>query len=390
MLPATEAQLKNITVKSDQLEKLMTSKIDEVRLLKGTRDEMEREVNSLRTRLKEIEGRYSTVQSDLDAKTASLKSVADEYNRAQLLKKKYHNTLAELKGCPRVVIKLREPTHNDNYPSGGHPPGAVRHDWGAVCVADPCTINVPTKSKSFVFDSVITPDDPQTGLDMFNQVNGSGIIHDVLHGCNSTLFSFGPKNSGKTTALLGQGNSDSQGLIDVFISQLFGAMEQNDVDCFTIKAQMIELNNDAIYDLFADPSQTTEQAPHYEILRDDKGRVHIPGLQQVNVNKAQQLHQLFHWGLKSKRKRSQVETRVGASHLLFTCTIENYSKKGDFRRARLTFVDLAGATNTPDNQWIIRSHQALGDVISVLSTAVQQRHHQVQQEISRQVCYSFI
>eukprot|EP00754_Rhynchopus_humris_P000649 Rhum_TRINITY_DN10403_c0_g2::Rhum_TRINITY_DN10403_c0_g2_i1::g.38334::m.38334 len=383
MLTATEAQLQSITVKADQLEELMTQKIEEVRGLKRARDMHEQEVRDLRAKLDEAEARFGGVQSDLDQKTAGLKLVADEYNRAQLLKKKYHNTLAEHRGCPRVVVKIRDPAVYDGpqHNGGGSSGGGTRHDWGAVCVADACTINVPSKSKSFVFDSVLTPDDAQSVHDLFTQVNGQGMIHDVLTGYNTTLFTFGQEGAGKTNSLLGPAydssgrSTQAQGLVDVFISQLFQAMEHNGVDCFTIKAQMVELNNDVIYDLFADPSQATEQSPQYDILRDDKGRVHVPGVQQINVNVASQLSQLFHWGLTTKGKRHHADNLVGKSHIIFTCSIENYNKKGDFRRAKLTFIDLASpGGSAPDCNWVNKSHQALGDVISVLSTAAQQKN----------------
>ncbi|KAJ9459266.1 Kinesin-like calmodulin-binding protein-like protein [Diplonema papillatum] len=375
MITSTEAQLKAITSKSEQLEGLMTGKIEEVRTLKRDRDDLERDVATLRARLEEAEGRFAGCQGELEHKTASLKTVADEYNRAQLLKKKYQNTLCELKGCPRVVVKIRDPSHYNGVQSSR--PGS-RHEWGAVCVADSCTVNVPSKSKSFVFDSVITPDDPQTAHDLFQQTNGPAMIHDVLTGVNVTIFTFGQRGAGKTFSLFGPSQADpngfrADGLIDVFISSLFAAMEQNDVDCFTVKAQMLELNNDCIYDLFSDPNQVSEHGPRFEILRDDKGRVHVPGLQQVSVSKAQQLSQLFHWGVKTKDKRAHSASRVGRSHILFGCSVENYNKKGDFRRARLTFVDVTGGGTGAENAWINRTHQSLGDVISVLSTAANQQ-----------------
>eukprot|EP01061_Rhynchopus_euleeides_P034952 TRINITY_DN58979_c0_g1_i1.p1 TRINITY_DN58979_c0_g1~~TRINITY_DN58979_c0_g1_i1.p1 ORF type:complete len:476 (+),score=203.87 TRINITY_DN58979_c0_g1_i1:52-1479(+) len=383
MMSATEAQLRNISVKAEQLEGMMTGKIDEVRGLKRSRDTYEQEVAELRARLQEAEGRLAAVQGDLDQKTANLKLVADEYNKAQLLKKKYQNTLAEHRGCPRVVMRIRDPSHYDGvqHPQGG---GANRHDWGAVCVADPCTINVPSKSKSFVFDSVITPDEPQTAHDLFTQVNGHAMVHDLLHGFNMTLFTFGQQGAGKSHALFGPQYHDTSGvaahgsapgLVDVFINQLFLAMEQNNVECFTVKASMMELNNDVLYDLFEDPSQATDQPPHFEVLRDDKGRVHVPGVQQISVNVAQQLTQLFHWGLNTRPKRPHVDRLVGKSHIIFSFSVENYNKKGDFRRAKMTFIDLASASghHTPEAAWLEKSHQALGDVISVLSTAAQTR-----------------
>eukprot|EP01064_Diplonema_japonicum_P014345 TRINITY_DN2194_c1_g2_i1.p1 TRINITY_DN2194_c1_g2~~TRINITY_DN2194_c1_g2_i1.p1 ORF type:complete len:495 (+),score=102.97 TRINITY_DN2194_c1_g2_i1:86-1486(+) len=379
MINSTEAQLKNITAKSDQLETLMTGKIDEVRNLQSKRDEYEREVMMLRSRLEEAEGRFAGVQGDLDQKTTTLKTVADEYNKAQLLKKKYQNTLNELKGCPRVILRVRDPAHYDGVQQISRP--GARHDWGAITIADNCTLNVPSKSKSFVFDSVITPDDPQTPFDVYKQLSGDAMLHDVLLGFNTTLFTFGQTGSGKSFSLLGPAvdhhHQQPGGVIDVFISNLFAQMERNDVDCFTIKAQMLELIDDSIFDLFSDPSNSDRpHGPHYEVLRDDKGRVHVPGLQQVSVNKSQQLSQLFHWGLKTREKRREMGDRR-KSHLMFSCSVENYSKKGDFRRAKLAFVDIAGCSaGLGEEPWIVKSNQAVGDVISVLSSAAQQRSSQ--------------
>eukprot|EP01063_Lacrimia_lanifica_P006080 TRINITY_DN13654_c0_g2_i1.p2 TRINITY_DN13654_c0_g2~~TRINITY_DN13654_c0_g2_i1.p2 ORF type:complete len:114 (+),score=36.23 TRINITY_DN13654_c0_g2_i1:273-614(+) len=103
-------------------------------------------------------------------------------------------------------------------------------------------------------------------------------------------------------------------------------------------------------------------------------------MQQVGVSKAAQLSQLFHWGLNTRDKPPHAARATGKSHYIFTCSVENYNRKGDFRRAKLTFIDLASPTPSPADAWVARSHQAMGDVISLLSTAAQQRgsgQHQI-------------
>eukprot|EP01062_Namystynia_karyoxenos_P009114 TRINITY_DN13214_c0_g1_i1.p1 TRINITY_DN13214_c0_g1~~TRINITY_DN13214_c0_g1_i1.p1 ORF type:complete len:505 (+),score=177.94 TRINITY_DN13214_c0_g1_i1:108-1517(+) len=378
MIGATEAQLQNITAKSDKLEVLMTTRIEEVRRIKREHDELDQEVTELRARLANAEARYASVQRALDESTSSLKLVADEYNRAQLLKKKYHNHLAELKGGPRVVVRLRDPSDHDGPPAPRQ--RQSRHDWGAVCVADPCTINVPSKSKSFVFDAVITPDDPSSPADIFQAVNGPGMVADLLGGFNVCLFSFGQRGAGKTHTMLGAGEGGgATGLVDVFIQQLFAAMEHNDVDCFTAKAQMLELHGDLVTDLFSDPGAPVDGAPvHLDILRDERGRVLTTGLQQVSVTSAAQLAQLFRWGMQSRERRRDLgdPRRGGRGHLSFSVALENYSRKGNFRRSRLTLVDVAGASGAEESAWVNRSLAGLGDVISTLSTATQRRRAQ--------------
>eukprot|EP01065_Artemidia_motanka_P052609 TRINITY_DN9557_c0_g1_i1.p1 TRINITY_DN9557_c0_g1~~TRINITY_DN9557_c0_g1_i1.p1 ORF type:complete len:460 (+),score=140.41 TRINITY_DN9557_c0_g1_i1:62-1441(+) len=371
MITATEAQLQNISAKSDKLESLMTTRIEEVRRLKRVHDESEQEVTQLRAQLADAEARHGAAKHQLDESTSSLKLVAEEYNRAQLLKKRYHNTLAELKGGPRVVVKIRDPSQAD--PEGARRVRQSRHDWGAICVADPCTINVPSKSKSFVFDAVVTPEDPCSPADLFKTMGGPGMLADLLHGYNIALFTYGQRGAGKTESLLGSSERGQGGVVEVFIQQLFTAMEENDVECFTAKAQMLDLRNDTITDLFSDPSAPTVDGgpPRFEVIRDAKGVVHVPGLHQVSITSAAQLAQLFRWGLQSRdRRRELTDPRAGGrSHTAFFVSVENYSRRGNFRRARLSFFDVTGASGSDESPWLSRSIASVGDVISVLSTA---------------------
>ncbi|CUI14168.1 kinesin-like protein, putative, partial [Bodo saltans] len=84
--------------------------------------------------------------------------------------------------------------------------------------------------------------------------------------------------------------------------------------------------------------------------------------------------------------RTSLSLRYATSSLVFSLLVENFSTKGNFRRATSTFVDLSGTAYnpqsstalpgggiSPEHLWAHKSLTALCDVITMLSAANQQQ-----------------
>eukprot|EP00759_Apiculatamorpha_spiralis_P006542 PhF_6_TR13861/c0_g1_i2/m.22232 len=378
MITATEQQLRVITAKTDKLESSMTEKIEEVKRLKRDRDELDMHTQQLREALATAEGKLSSTQMQLDDATASLRVVASEYSKAQLLKKKYMNLVNELKGHPRVVLRVVCPPSAKDLTTN---PG--QHEFGVVTIADECTVNIPSKSKSFVFDSVISPTQ-DTSEECFARMNGEAMVVDALNGYNVSTVTFGQRGSSKTSQLCGSPRVFS-GLIPMFIQSLFQSFDKNEVTHYNVKMMMFELIHDQVGDLLVDAGVTGQmQTSAVDIARDQRSIVHVNGLHHATVTSAAQGLSTFQFGLKQRDKRRQLSGTVGiparGGHMVLYIDIDTYNAKGNYRKGRLSFVDLLGGdgAGTREGQWVNKSLTALGDVISALSAAASSGQPQVE------------
>ena len=59
-----------------------------------------------------------------------------------------------------------------------------------------------------------------------NNVIGNTVIDQAFAGCNTTLFTYGARNSGKTTVLYGKKNET--GIITFILNNLFAAADKSD------------------------------------------------------------------------------------------------------------------------------------------------------------------
>jgi hypothetical protein len=369
MITATEQQLRVITAKTDKLEGAMTDRIEEVKRLKRERDELEMHAQQLREALSNAETKLSSTQLQLDDATSSLRVVASEYSKAQLLKKRYMNLVSELKGHPRVILRVVCPPSSKELPLN---PG--QHEYGVVTIADECTVNIPTKNKSFVLDNVIPPSH-DTSEEGYARMNGDAMVVDALNGYNISTVTFGQRGSSKTSHLCGSPRVFT-GLIPIFLQSLFQAFDKNEVTHYNVKMMMFELIHDQVGDLLVDAGMgTSGSAAAVDIARDPRGVVHVTGLHHATVASAAQGLSTFQFGLKQREKRRQGAGAVGVpargGHMFLYIDVDTYNAKGNYRKGRLGFVDLLGGdgAGSRDGQWVNKSLTALGDVISALSAA---------------------
>ena len=177
--------------------------------------------------------------------------------------------------------------------------------------------------------------------DIFDTV-GTPLVANVLRGEHSLLFAYGITNAGKTYTI--QGNSENPGILPRALQNIFsraGSVESEDGE-ISISVSYLEIYNERIYDLFAEPPRNKWETRKVLGLKEVKGRVVVNGLKKLRVNNATEALQRAQEGLQN---RAVAETSLNAdssrSHSIFTIYV--HGLKGNKRPGRYSIVDLAGS-----------------------------------------------
>ncbi|KAF8302132.1 hypothetical protein TcYC6_0048850 [Trypanosoma cruzi] len=262
MYEAAEQQLALVSRKTHRLGEVLRQQIDALKELRTARMAAFAERDELRQRLRVVEERANAVDCKHNEAECCLRRTAEEFAATQLLQKQYENTLAELKGRQRVVVRVAgaaprsggpawEEASRDEYPK--KPPQRTqekqqqqregeeeeRNYRARIAVTDECTVVDLDRRRTFVVDlayamkslrrrmpsesalaaasgissapaasEAIPAEDTTTqnfmiDEDLFATLRLEHVIADVLSGVNMVFLSFGPAGAGKTETLFG-------------------------------------------------------------------------------------------------------------------------------------------------------------------------------------------
>jgi hypothetical protein len=374
-----------------RLEGTVQAQIERLKHVREQRGDALRHAEELRAQLAQAEATADTLCKEHDDVQAQLKQNAEEYAGAQLLQKRYQNTLQTLQGQCRSFVRLL---------------GADRGSKHFV-IADDCTVNAIDRKKSFVVDSVFD-DSALDHHQLDAAINTEGMVTDVLSGTNVGFMTFGPSRSGKTSFLFGgrgaeillstAGSSgpshrgsgtdiqaDNMAVFPRFIQHLFDNLEANEVTHFNIRCSFAELSQEQLLDLLSEYGGVSSVLGYRGGV--SSGGQSLSDLCSVQVQSHADVMHLLYSGLQRVAQLRGGSNRSGGSgHLIFSMLVENFNTKGNFRRSTATFVDLSGAAYnpqsstglsgagiSPEHMWAHKSLTSLCDVITMLSAANQQQ-----------------
>ncbi|XP_059353492.1 uncharacterized protein LOC130691888 isoform X2 [Daphnia carinata] len=294
------------------------------------------------------------------------KRLVEDINRERVLRKKYFNTIEDLKGKIRVYCRLRPLTSVEQR---------VQHS--VADVIDPYTlvINTPKGPKEFHFDRVFLPEDTQETV--FEDTHT--LVQSAFDGYNVCICAYGQTGSGKTHTIIG--DDIQPGLATRTFERIFQLTEDHQAQFdVQVSCSMLELYNDKLIDLLRLADQTEVKL---EIKKDKRGIVWVQGSRISPVTNANQLSDLFQRGLNSRHTGStRMNDRSSRSHLIVSINIECTSRlHGTVIRGKVSLLDLAGSerfakSGSSGDQLreassINKSLSTLGDVISALASEQQ-------------------
>ncbi|ETV81065.1 hypothetical protein, variant 1 [Aphanomyces astaci] len=311
----------------------------------------------------------ATLTTNLNTLTQQYATLESQYKEEQALRKKYYNTIEDMKGKIRVYCRCRPMSSSE----------LDRNCHSCVRFLDDFTLEVDTARgpRSFTYDAVFNPSHTQDHV--FEDTKH--LLQSALDGYNVCIFAYGQTGSGKTFTMTG---TDSHPGITKRLIELMFALQESQASNQSIsyEASMLELYNDQLIDLLAqlDPAYKEDKALKLDIKKNEKGMVVVTNAASKECTSAHQTLRMFD---AANKKRQVGSTKMNAessrSHSVFTVLIHNYNKTTKQTSVgKLSLVDLAGseragktgatADRLKEAQAINKSLSALGDVISALST----------------------
>eukprot|EP01135_Chromosphaera_perkinsii_P004123 Nk52_evm30s270 gene=Nk52_evmTU30s270 len=362
MLTLTKTR-KELEVANRQLKELQS----EHKKLKTENEENKKELARLSGKGKadaEALAKIAALEQELIGLKKENARVAESYKAEHVLRKKYYNTIEDMKGKIRVYARARPLSKSE----------IEKKCKKAIMSPDEYSINVqaPRGIKEFQFDSVFTWDHTQDQV----YEDTHNLIQSAVDGYNVCIFAYGQTGSGKTFTIVGA--PSNPGIVPRAIEDIFKLIEENSAKFkFNVSCYMLELYNDQIIDLQSDNLVAN---PKMDIRKDAKGMVFVQGTIIKPANDAKTLYDLFNAGCEGRHVSStKMNAESSRSHLIFSVLIESTNlATGQVLQGKLSLVDLAGservgktgatAQRLKEAQSINKSLSALGDVISALST----------------------
>ena len=361
----------------------------------------EAETANLRAATAEYERIAATSQTDnssLQARAMALaKNLAEAERRVaegELLRRKMHNTIMELKGNVRVFCRARP--LNDEERAAAEASESLQMQDGsdelALTTAGAGARGSREERHLFQFDKVFAPTTSQATI--FEEI--SQLVQSALDGYRVCIFAYGQTGSGKTYTMVGGDGAEHQGIIPRSLVQIFQHAKQLEAEMgwkFEMEAQLLEIYNEEVRDLLTAPSagkadfsmSRSESAagPSLTVKHDSQGNTTVGDAKLVPVSDPKEVQSLLD---RANARRSTASTnmneRSSRSHCVFRLLIKGQQEvEGGAPRSIngvLNLVDLAGSERLAktqakgdrlkEAQHINKSLSALGDVISSIAS----------------------
>ncbi|GAU28076.1 hypothetical protein TSUD_223170 [Trifolium subterraneum] len=342
----------------------LSTKDSELAVLKNNLKELE----DLREMKEDIDRKNEQTAAILRMQGAQLAEMESLYKEEQVLRKRYFNTIEDMKGKIRVYCRLR--------PIGEKEIADKERD--VVTTIDEFTIEHPwkdDKSKQHLYDRVFNGDATQE--EVFEDTRY--LVQSAVDGYNVCVFAYGQTGSGKTFTIYGSENNP--GLTPRATAELFRILKRDSKKIsFSLKAYMLELYQDTLVDLLLPKNAKRLKL---DIKKDSKGMVTVENVTTVPISTMEELNSIIQKG--SERRHTagtQMNEESSRSHLILSVVIETVNLQSQSAaRGKLSFVDLAGSerikksgsegSQLKEAQSINKSLSALGDVIGALSSGGQ-------------------
>ena len=374
-----ELEIEDLTRDNQSRKKRAEELQEQVEALQKAAGEGEAEMQRLRDLAKRGEEAEAAeeAQAAAEAAAAAAEAKRDEMfsdlRKEQVIRKKLHNELEDIKGAVRVFAR-------------GRPLSASERDGGyANCIdyLNPTSLSIMDEftrgkdgpdGKQFVFDSVFDPSNTQE--DVFE--DSKQLLESVLDGYNVCIFAYGQTGSGKTWTMTG--TPEQPGITPRCITRLFERVEEmKKFNTVTVTCYFVELYNDTLVDLLLRVKDKKAKPTKLDIKLNKHKQVYVKGAVQMTASSAEELQNLFEQANKNRHVSSTaMNSESSRSHSIFGVVVENLNnatKKTTF--GKLSLIDLAGserASKTHANKEQLReatsinqSLAALGNVIAALT-----------------------
>lgn len=361
---------------------------------------LQAENSELRAQLDDLSSAVSKGALEYADAQRKIEQLENEAREAEMVRRKLHNMVQELKGNIRVFCRVRPVLPHDLVPpvvAGLRRLGSSADDQERSAVAD---LAFPDKedhreiavsstslnamgqerkeSYNFTFDRVFEPEATQS--DVYEEI--SLLAQSCVDGYNVCIFAYGQTGSGKSFTMEGGSTEATVGMIPRAVDDVFRAAEalRNKGWEYKIEGQFLEIYNETINDLLGKGEFDKKK---HEIKHEKQGGTVTTRVTDVNVLPLSTPREVASLLRLANSRRTVAATlmneRSSRSHSVFTLRVSGYNAHTGTRcEGCLNLVDLAGSERLNasgaagdkdrlrETQNINRSLSALGDVIAAL------------------------
>ncbi|KAI5817185.1 P-loop containing nucleoside triphosphate hydrolase protein [Pyronema omphalodes] len=350
---------------------------------------MESTTRALRARIEALENAgqsqandYAALERALQEQIEKNKITEEKLRNEEIIRRKLHNQVQELKGNIRVFCRVR-PTLGDEaahaaeirFPNSDGESTEIEF----VGAADKSALGKETvKTHPFQFDKVFGPNAQNEHV--FEEI--SQLVQSALDGYNVCIFCYGQTGSGKTHTM-----SSQDGMIPRAVHQIYAVAQSLKEKGWTYRMEgnFVEVYNENINDLLGRVDDLDKKK--HEIRHDPKEqKTTITGIETVVLENPQQVNNILNHAQNTRSvAATAANERSSRSHSVFILKlIGTNSVTGQRSEGTLNLVDLAGSERLAhsqatgdrlkETQSINRSLACLGDVIAALGSGKEGAH----------------
>ncbi|XP_010422415.1 PREDICTED: kinesin-like protein KIN-14D [Camelina sativa] len=377
-------ELDILIAKSGSLEETCSLQKERIKML-------EQELTFAKEKLKMVDASMSHTITEFEEQKQLMHELQDrladtehQLCEGELLRKKLHNTILELKGNIRVFCRVRPLLPDD----GRQEASVIAYPTSTESLGRGIDVVQTGNKHPFTFDKVF--DHGASQEEVFFEI--SQLVQSALDGYKVCIFAYGQTGSGKTYTMMGRPDKPEQkGLIPRSLEQIFKTSQSLSTQGWKYKMQvsMLEIYNESIRDLLmtnrtiaiesvrGDSSSTSGR--QYTITHDANGNTHVSDLTIVDVCSIGQISSLLQQAAQSRSVgKTQMNEQSSRSHFVFTLRISGVNESTEQQvQGVLNLIDLAGSERLSksgatgerlkETQAINKSLSALSDVIFALA-----------------------
>jgi len=272
---------------------------------------------------KKIKQGYEEASIDLNTK----------YMKEQALRKKYYNTIQELKGNIRVFVRVRKDNRGE-YDVSGTQFGVFKFPNKTECMLQQVDSSLPDKKHEFA--CVYNPDATQE--EVF--VDTAPVILSVIDGYNVCIMAYGQTGSGKTFTMMGP--TDNPGVNRRAIKALLSDLDKaKDTLSYELDAAQVEVYNEGVYDLLSNKPRAETKLKVRQLPK----KIELQGMVKRPIKTMEDALQVMVDGDKNRStSATAMNSASSRSHLIFMINIRTTNLlTGAKTDSLLTLVDLAGS-----------------------------------------------
>ncbi|GAB2254215.1 hypothetical protein Droror1_Dr00022024 [Drosera rotundifolia] len=373
-----EEERETLLLQASELENELEAVTQDLAATKSMLAERNVELSMLHDNLKELE-ELGEMKENFDRKNeqtvailkmqgAQLAELEGLYKEEQSSRKRYFNTIEDMKGKIRVYCRLRPLTEKEK----------AENERNIVSSSDEFTVEHPwkdDKTKQHLYDRVL--DGFSSQEEVFEDTKY--LVQSAVDGYNVCIFAYGQTGSGKTYTIYG--SDDNPGLTPRATSELFNIIKREQKKfSFSLQVYMVELYQDTLVDLLL---PRNAKRLKLEVKKDSKGLVCVENVTIASISTYAELRSIIQRGSEQRHTSgTRMNEESSRSHLILSIVIESTNlQTQSVTRGKLSFVDLAGSERVKKSgsagnqlkeaQSINKSLSAFGDVISALSSGAQ-------------------